>query len=98
LGCNDCSKHFTNKGVGEISGSFWALIKAGASRRNIPFELNINDAWDLYLRQGGVCALSGIDIFFAPATNKKDRKYQTRTSCRAYSRSSGSNRFGGPRC
>lgn len=77
LGCKECSKHFTNKGVGEISGSFWALVKSGASKRSIPFDININEAWDLYLKQGGVCALSGVDISFAPTTNKRDRKYQT---------------------
>lgn len=77
LGCRECSKHFTNKGVGEISGSFWALVKSGASKRNIPFELDINDAWGLYLQQKSLCAISGVDISFAPTTNKKDRKYQT---------------------
>ena len=77
LGCRECSKHFTNKGVGEISGSFWALVKSGALKRNIPFELDINDAWNLYLKQKGLCAISGVDISFAPTTNKKDRKYQT---------------------
>lgn len=77
LGCNKCSKSFTNKGFGDISGSFWALIKSGAAKRNIPFDLNIKDAWDLYLKQNRLCALSGIEIYFAPTTNKRDKKYQT---------------------
>lgn len=77
LGCSKCSKHFTNKGYKDISGSFWSSVKHGALKRDIEFNIDIKDAWKLYEKQERRCALSGIDIHFAPSTNKKDAKFQT---------------------
>lgn len=77
LGCKRCSKSFTNKGYKEISGTMWSLIKSGAEKRGLEFNISIEYAWDLYIKQNKCCALSGIEIFFAPSSCKDDRKYQT---------------------
>lgn len=73
--CLKCSAQKLNSGkmglVGDIPKSFWKEFvkksvgeKARASRRNLKFDLTIEDAWNLYLKQKGKCALSGIPIGF----------------------------------
>lgn len=68
------SKHNRWKGCGEISGYHWSLTKAGAKRRNISFETSIEECWNLYLKQGGICALSGLPIKFAPGRFKSKER------------------------
>lgn len=65
----------TWKGFGEISGSFWGRIIKGAKMRNILFDISIEEAWDLFLKQNRKCALSGIDLSFGKMT--KDFKIKT---------------------
>lgn len=57
------------KGCGAISGSFWKSIKWGAKDRDIPFGITIEFAWDLFLKQEGRCALTGIPLFMTRAWN-----------------------------
>lgn len=62
------NKHHGWKGFGEISGTFWNSIIKGAKKRNgreIDFRITIQYVWDLYLRQQGKCALTGVDIGFS---------------------------------
>lgn len=58
------SKNCKWTGFGEISGGYWSSLKACAKTRDIPFDLNIKNAWDLFLKQDRKCALSGVDICF----------------------------------
>jgi hypothetical protein len=50
-----------------ISGSYWKRIQNQASERNIPFDYAIEDAWQLYEKQGKKCAYTGLHLDF----NKK---------------------------
>lgn len=52
------------KGFKELSGSHWGSIKAACKRgnRTIPFNLDIKDAYALFIKQKGLCALSGQPI------------------------------------
>lgn len=52
------------QGYGEISKSFFYSIKNGAKKRNINFNLTIEDIWQLFLDQNRKCRLSGQNIFF----------------------------------
>lgn len=52
-------------GCGEISGSIWNRIKQCAKQRKKEFSISIEEAWELYNKQGGKCALSGVSIKFA---------------------------------
>jgi hypothetical protein len=52
----------TYKGVGDLSRTFWSHIKRGAKKRNITFNITIDYAWGLFLKQEKRCALSGIEI------------------------------------
>jgi len=66
-GCEKCSRFTSSKGVGLISGEYWSLIKHGAQKRNIDFNISIVDAWNLYNFQKGKCSLSNLNIFFEPS-------------------------------
>jgi len=52
------------KGHGDISSSYWSNLKNNASSRGIDFNITIEYAWKLFLRQGRTCELSGVDIAF----------------------------------
>lgn len=53
-------------GYEEISGAYWSTVYYGATKaRELSFDLNIKDCWELFLKQNRKCALSGIDIAFA---------------------------------
>ncbi len=52
------------RGHGDISSRKWTQYRSNALSRNIPFEISIEQAWELYLSQGGKCALSGEAIDF----------------------------------
>ena len=56
--------HQNWKGYGDISMSYWGNVRTGARNRNIPFDIDIKDAWSLYLKQQKRCALSGRRIGF----------------------------------
>jgi len=67
------NKKFT--GYEEISGRFWSRIKASALKRNYKFEIDIKEAWDLYVSQNKKCAISGLDL-----TLTNNRKIETTAS------------------
>lgn len=52
------------KGYGEISAFFFNGIRKGAIRRNHTFNITIEYAWDLFLKQDRKCILSGVDLIF----------------------------------
>jgi len=51
-----------HQGIGDISKTLWGAIKQGAKVRDIVFEITMQDAWDVYQNQKGLCALSGEPI------------------------------------
>ena len=52
------------KGYKEIPMKFFSSIVSNARARKIPFEVTIQQVWDLFLAQGRKCALSGLPIVF----------------------------------
>lgn len=53
------------KGVGDISSHWWKQrFRKTAQRKNgdLMIDLTMEQAWDLYLKQGRRCALSGLEI------------------------------------
>lgn len=50
------------KGVGDVTGRLWCNIVSNAKKRNIQINITIDYVWELYQKQNGKCALSGIDI------------------------------------
>lgn len=66
--------HF--QGYFEVSQSYFYTLKYGAKYKkdNRLFEITIEDIWDQYIKQGGVCALSGLPIEFNPYFIRDGRK------------------------
>lgn len=52
------------KGAGELSGMRWAQLLANARQRNIPTVMSIHEAWQVFTRQSGACALTGLPLSF----------------------------------
>ena len=62
------------KGYGKISFWSWNRIRDSAKQRGMDFSINIEDAWDLFLKQNKQCALSGVPLNFGDKErNKKDQ-------------------------
>ena len=65
------------KGYKEISRTYWSSVVLCAERRNHQFDITIEQAWDLYLKQNKKCAISGIPIIFSRSFTREARKIQT---------------------
>lgn len=66
-GCRKCSgmQRESNpswSGYKDIPGQFWGILVRGAKEREINVDITIEDLQDVWLLQGGKCALSGLDI------------------------------------
>ncbi len=57
-------------GHGDIIGTKWAGIKNGALSRGLEFNISIEFAWNLFLKQNRLCALSGIPLVFATSVKE----------------------------
>ena len=57
-------RHPNWKGCGRLSYSHWGRLLVAAASRGLPVEITIEQAWNLYLSQKGLCALSGLEIDF----------------------------------
>jgi hypothetical protein len=74
-------QHPNFKGCGEIHQKFFNQMEKAALGRNrtpIPFEITIEEIWELFLKQDRKCALSGMPISFPkrahePRTASLDR-------------------------
>lgn len=69
-------KNLKYKGYMEISGKFFTRIKrsankSGRRRRNIKFDLSIEDLWNLFLKQNRKCSLTGAELFFPKTCRDK---------------------------
>jgi len=56
------------QGYGEISKTYFNQIRSHRNRRgrNLPFSISIEDIWTLFLKQNRRCAISNLEIHFAP--------------------------------
>jgi len=61
-------------GHGEISGSLWSSIVHGSKVRNkkISFNITMEQAWDLFLKQDRKCAISGITLIMKGEKKKRN--------------------------
>jgi hypothetical protein len=57
-----CSPNSQWKGCGKLSGISLYRIKRNAKVRNIPFLITDQEIWNLFIKQKGICALSGLPI------------------------------------
>lgn len=87
--CPKCSKLRTgNRTTGKnnkkwsgyegISGSLWNRIKKTAMARQKQFDVSIEYAWGVYIKQNGKCALTGMELYLAKTI--KELKCQKNTA------------------
>lgn len=60
-------------GYGNISGYYMSIMRSGAIRRGLEFNITIEYLWKLFLEQKGKCAISGVDIYI-----EKEQKFKIR--------------------
>ena len=64
-GCTRYKKgknHWHWSGVGDLSADFVNLLKIRAKKKKYEWSIDINYLWDLWLKQDGKCALSGVKL------------------------------------
>jgi hypothetical protein len=59
-------------GCGGLSGTHFLSIKNGATRRNIPFDLDVEFLWKLYKDQKGLCALTDVPLVLTTALKNQN--------------------------
>ncbi len=52
------------KGYEEIPSSYWTRLKNDAKQRQLEFEIRIEDAWQVFIKQNKRCALTGLPLGF----------------------------------
>ena len=66
--------HHAWRGHGDISSTLWSGIRWEAKNRatrDIPFDITIEQGWELFVKQRGRCALTGEPIAFPKSSVKK---------------------------
>lgn len=61
-GCLQRDVHW--KGYNDLSLSYFNSLRNRAKYKNIPFNITIEEVWDLFIQQKEKCALSGLPISF----------------------------------
>ena len=59
---NNTKPHYSYE---KIKLSWLGKAKVGAETRGIEWHIEVKDVWDLYIKQGKVCALTGLQIGWA---------------------------------
>lgn len=75
--CGKCKEHYAWKGCGLLSGHYYAILKSGANRRKIDFDISIEYLWGLFEKQNGKCGITGLDIHF---TRNYTSEHKTQTA------------------
>ena len=67
--------NISHRCVGDINKRFFNTIKGEAVKRELEFNINIEQAWELFIKQDKRCALSGVPIKLNPGyrTNKESQ-------------------------
>jgi hypothetical protein len=59
------------QGVGDLSVRYITHLRCNAKRRNIPFNITVEDAWNKFVQQGYRCAISGEPIRITKTSSTK---------------------------
>lgn len=73
-GCTSRKKGKNNKywnGYEEITKTLFDSYRKGAIRRGLVFDISIEDMWNQFIKQDRKCALTGLDIIFAPTRDRE---------------------------
>ena len=80
-GCLRHQKAHNNKTFEEITGLYWVSMKCHAKSRNIPFNITIQEGWEVFLEQDKKCRFTGINLthkkYIGKKSNSKRDLYQS---------------------
>ena len=68
---------WTSTGVGQVSGTLMTYLRRKAKERDLPFEVTADQLWELFNKQKGLCALSGVPITLTTVINKQNNLDKT---------------------
>jgi hypothetical protein len=70
--CGCYKREVLFKGCGQITRAYWRKIERSSQNRNkdLLFEITIEEAWEIALKQDLKCAISGVPIRFASNYDK----------------------------
>jgi hypothetical protein len=71
--------------VGELCSAYWNGVLDGARRRKIEFDIDPEDAYNLFIKQNGKCAISGVDITLQDNLRLQTASLDRKNSSLAYS-------------
>jgi len=74
------TKHFNFAGCGELNSSYFSTVKDRVITRGYDWNLDITFLWELFLKQNCKCAISGLDISFCTARERKSGKKEQTAS------------------
>lgn len=63
-------EHQSWKGHQDISGVYFGGLKTGARKRNLEFNITIEQVWNLFLKQDKKCAYTKIELYFSKSRVK----------------------------
>lgn len=63
--------HYSWQGCGDLSLSYFNSIKTRCKIHKKDFHISIEYAWDVFLKQEGKCAISGIKLIFPSCSIRK---------------------------
>ncbi len=61
------------KGYGMVSGTCMSIMKKGARLRNIEVNITAKELWEIYVKQGGRCAITNLPITLAETKEQRDK-------------------------
>lgn len=88
-GCRKCSGMARHKnpswsGYKDIPGHFFGIAKRGAEERSIEFAITIEQVQAQWEKQGGKCALTGMELVFKPKSLDRTASIDRIDSKRGY--------------
>jgi hypothetical protein len=78
ISCGCWNKKKNWQGVGDLGKNYWSRIVKHASERNLDFSISMEYAWNLFQKQKGKCALSGVDMLLDPSWGKNTKMGQSK--------------------
>lgn len=63
--CGCLKNENKRKGYKEITGTYWCGVRKNAEKRKLEFSIVPKDAWEKYIEQGKICALTGLELVFS---------------------------------
>lgn len=62
---------WTTTGTGNVSGTLMTYLKRKAKERGLAFEVTSEQLWELFNKQKGLCALSGVPLVLETKINSQ---------------------------